>query len=220
MKILTISDTHNQHEFIPTKYIDNADGDIDILIHAGDMSGSGSRAELTKFFDWFSVLPFKHKIVIAGNHDFFFEQAPQYEIESFLSNYPSVIYLNDSGIEIDGYKIWGSPVTPYFHNWAFNRIGDDIKKHWDLIPSDTNILITHGGPKNIGFLNTTSRDKEDVGCPYLSEKITELSDLKLFIQGHIHEGYGDYKLNDTLYVNASVLNENYNMTNLPLIVEL
>ena len=219
MKVILISDTHGQHEYIPSKFIDNLDGDIDMIIHAGDLTGSGSRAQLKPFFEWYQKLPFKHKIVIAGNHDFFFEEAPEYEIESFLAEYPGVTYLNDSGVEIDGFKIWGSPITPYFCNWAFNRVGDSIKKHWSLIPLDTNILITHGGPKNIGFLNTTSRDKEDVGCPYLSEKITELSDLKLFIQGHIHEGYGDYKLNDTLYVNASVLNENYNMTNKPIIVQ-
>jgi hypothetical protein len=46
-----------------------------------------------------------------------------------LAEYPTVIYLNDSGVEIDGLKFWGSPVQPYFHNWAFNRIGDDICKH-------------------------------------------------------------------------------------------
>lgn len=47
---------------------------------------------------------------------------------------------------IDGLKIWGSPIQHEFFNWAFNRKrGKEIKKHWDLIPSDTNILITHGG---------------------------------------------------------------------------
>jgi hypothetical protein len=64
-----------------------------------------------------------------------------------LAEYPTVIYLNDSGVEIDGLKFWGSPVQPYFHNWAFNRIGDDICKHWELIPLDTDILITHGPVK-------------------------------------------------------------------------
>jgi hypothetical protein len=38
-----------------------------------------------------------------------------------LAEYPTVIYLNDSGVEIDGLK-FGVPVQPYFHNWAFNRI--------------------------------------------------------------------------------------------------
>lgn len=218
MNILCISDTHNRHNLIPSEYLTNSDGIIDILIHSGDVSGRGSRTEITNFLDWFSKLPFKHKIFIAGNHDFFFEQAPEYEIESLLSNYPNIIYLNDSGIEIEGLKIWGSPITPYFYNWAFNRVGDTIKQHWNLIPSDTNILITHGGPKNVGFLNTTSRDKIDVGCPYLTEKISELNQLKLFVQGHIHEGYGYFYLNDSLYVNCSVLNENYYMKNKPMVI--
>ena len=218
MKILTISDTHNQHEFIPLKYIDNTDGDIDMLIHAGDMSSTGSRAEITKFFDWFSLQPFKHKIVIAGNHDFFFEQAPEYEIESFLSNYPNVIYLNDSGIEIDGYKIWGSPVTPYFNNWAFNKVGDSIKKNWDLIPLDINILITHG--PLYGYLDLVDY-RYPKGCMYLLEKIKIMSNLKLHVFGHIHEGYGRIDLgNGLILINASVLDRSYIMKNLPLIIEL
>ncbi len=217
MKIITLSDTHNQHESIPSKYISNLDGDIDMVIYAGDMTGSGTRAEITMFFDWFSQLPFIHKIVIPGNHDFFFEEAPEYAIESFLSEYPGVIYLNDSGVEIDGYKIWGSGITPYFCNWAFNRVGDTIKKHWDLIPSDTNILITHG--PIYGYLDKVGGRSK--GCPYLLEKVKEMSELKLFVCGHIHPGYGRVEMKPgPIVINASQLNDDYKMVNLPLIVEI
>lgn len=217
MKILLISDTHNQHENIPSKFIDNLDGDIDMIIHAGDLTGSGSRAQLKPFFEWYQKLPFKHKIVIAGNHDFFFEEAPEYEIESFLAEYPGVTYLNDSGVEIDGFKIWGSPITPYFCNWAFNRVGDNIKKHWSLIPLDTNILITHG--PIYGYLDKVGRFGK--GCEYLLETVKTLPDLKLHVFGHIHEGYGREHLESgAIIVNASLLNENYYMVNEPLTLEL
>lgn len=217
MKILLISDTHNQHENIPSRFIDNADGDIDMIIHAGDLTGSGSRAQIKPFFEWYEKLPFKHKIVIAGNHDFFFEQAPEYEIEAFLAEYPGVTYLNDSGVEVDGFKIWGSPITPYFCNWAFNRVGDTIKKHWDLIPQDTNILVTHG--PIYGYLDKVGRHGK--GCEYLLETVKSLPDLKLHVFGHIHEGYGQEHLESgAIIVNASLLNEHYYMVNEPLTLEL
>ena len=48
-----------------------------------------------------------------------------------------IIFLNDSGCVLENIKIWGSPVQPWFYDWAFNRTrGAEIKKHWDLIPKD------------------------------------------------------------------------------------
>tara|TARA_Y100000296_G_C5174834_1_gene259491 strand:- start:2061 stop:2591 length:531 start_codon:yes stop_codon:yes gene_type:complete len=56
-------------------------------------------------------------------------------------------YLNDSSITIDGIKFWGSPIQPWFHDWAFNRKrGNEIRKHWELIPTNTDVLLTHGPP--------------------------------------------------------------------------
>jgi predicted phosphodiesterase len=215
MKITVISDTHNQHKSIPTKYL--AGGDC--IIHAGDVSGRGTHSEIEDFLSWFNELPYTYKILIAGNHDFFFERASKIIIESTLSKYPNIIYLNDSGIELEGIKFWGSPVQPWFYNWAFNRRGTEICEHWDMIPLDTDVLIVHGGPKNIGSLNITYRTKEDVGCPYLYEKISELKNLKLLVSGHIHEGYGFIEENGKLFVNASQLNLQYELVNKPYIID-
>ena len=215
VKITVISDTHNQHKSIPTKYL--AGGDC--IIHAGDVSGRGTHSEIEDFLSWFNELPYTYKILIAGNHDWFFERASKIIIESTLSKYPNIIYLNDSGIELEGIKFWGSPVQPWFYNWAFNRRGTEICEHWDMIPLDTDVLIVHGGPKNIGSLNTTYRTKEDVGCPYLYEKISELKNLKLLVSGHIHEGYGFIEENGKLFVNASQLNLQYELVNKPYIID-
>jgi Icc-related predicted phosphoesterase len=89
-----------------------------------------------------------------------------------------------------------------------------------MIPSDTDVLICHGGPKNIGYLNTTYRENKDVGCPYLFEKLSDLKQLKLFIQGHIHEGRGDYTFTDgQLFINASLLNLKYRLVNKPYVID-
>jgi len=218
MKILAISDTHNQHNNIPSKYLENADGSIDTIIHSGDMTSRGYIAEVVAFLQWYTDLPFKNKILIAGNHDFYFEQAKPEVIKALLAKYPNIIYLNDTGCEIDGIKIWGSPVQPWFYNWAFNRLGPAICKHWDLIPLDTNILITHGPVK--GYLDMTMQG-DVTGCPYLLEKISELKNLKLHVAGHIHEGYGRVDFPDgCVFVNASVLNHRYEMQNRPIIIEI
>lgn len=215
MKITVISDTHNKHLEINPEKLSGGD----MIIHCGDVSSIGKEKEIIDFLDWYNTLPYTYKIFIAGNHDFLFENLSWSEINNILSKYPSIIYLNDNWVEIEGFKIWGSPVQPWFHNWAFNRVGEDIKKHWDIIPNDIDILIVHGGPKYAGYLNRTLGG-EDVGCPFLSDTISNLSNLKLFCQGHIHEGRGYFKTGDNkLLVNASVLNRNYVMVNDPYVID-
>lgn len=187
----------------------------DVLIHAGDVSSMGKREEIVSFLDWFSALPFSYKIFIAGNHDFFFEKNSNAEIFRLIPD--NVIYLNDSGVTIEGIEIWGSPISPWFYDWAFNRQrGVDIRSHWDMIPGSTDILITHGPPA--GILDRTTGGQQ-VGCDDLLQKIKEIKP-SFHIFGHIHEGYGTQKEDTTTYINASVVDEKYRITNNPVIFDL
>jgi predicted phosphodiesterase len=215
MKITCISDTHNQHLHIPPDWLEGGD----VLVHAGDVSGRGTLKEIEAFLEWFNEQPYTHKIFIAGNHDFWFERTTAFVVNEMLQEkYPNITYLNDTGIEIDGVKFWGSPVQPWFYDWAFNRMGTDICKHWDMIPLDTQVLITHGPMK--GFLDMTTRGVS-TGCPYLLEKSAEMTNLKLFVCGHIHEAYGKFEFPDGgVFVNASTLNFNYQVQNKPIVVEI
>jgi predicted phosphodiesterase len=215
VKITCISDTHNQHLHIPPDWLEGGD----VLVHAGDISGRGSLKEVEEFLAWFNELPYTHKIMIAGNHDFWFEKMSTFAVNEMLAEkYPNITYLNDSGVEIDGVKFWGSPVQPWFYDWAFNRMGTDICRHWDMIPLDTDVLITHGPMK--GFLDMTLRGVS-TGCPYLLEKSAEMTNLKLFVCGHIHEAYGKFEFPDGgVFVNASTLNFNYQVQNKPIVVEI
>src|SRR5690606_9104680 len=105
---------------------------------------------------------------------------------------------------------WGSPITPYFHNWAFNRKrGAKIKAHWDLIPDDTDILITHGPP--FGILDETVYSKR-TGCEELLLRVYQVQP-KYHIFGHIHEDYGMLAKRETTFVNASVLDDRYELVN-------
>lgn len=208
MKIVVLSDTHGRH-----KKVLLPEGDL--LIHAGDITVEGRNSQVTDFLKWFGRQPHRHKIFIAGNHDFFFEQNTQADVMAKLP--AGVHYLNDSGVTIEGIHIWGSPVTPWFYDWAFNRQpGPDIRKHWDKIPAGTDILVTHGPP--YGVLDKTHTGK-NAGCADLLEKVKELSP-KFHLFGHIHEAYGRVKEATTEYVNASIPDEFYKMKNEPVIIEL
>ncbi len=212
MKIICISDTHNCNENIAVP-------DGDILIHAGDSTTRGTPDEIEKFGAWFSNLPHKYKIFIAGNHDFFFEDdgLDPKVIELF---FPNCIYLQDSFVEIEGLKIYGSPWQPRFYDWAFNlNRGAELAEKWKLIPPDTDILITHGPP--FGILDEVPRKYfvENTGCEEL-RKVVETVKPKLHIFGHIHCGYGQTEQFGVKFVNASTCDEEYNPTQPPIIIEI
>lgn len=178
-KIISISDTHSKHREVEIP-------ECDILIHAGDFTyfSKGGENEIFDFLLWFNEQPAKHKVFIAGNHEILWESKEEY----FKNKIPEGIhYLNDSMVEIDGIKIWGSPITPTFYNWGFNKNkGDDILNHWNLIPENIDILVTHGPPK--GILDNSNG--EQVGCNDLLDTLHNLPELKLHIFGHIHTSYG------------------------------
>lgn len=205
MKFVFLSDTHCKHGEIKIP-------DGDTFIFCGDMSSRGELSEIENFSLFLHKLPHKNKLVIAGNHDFSFEDGRKIQAENLIKS-SGAIYLNDSGVEINGMKFWGSPIQPYFHNWAFQRKrGEEIKKHWDLIPLDTDVLITHGPP--YGILDKTRRG-ELVGCEELLKKVWEIKP-KIHVFGHIHEGYGTVKQNDVTFINSSNLNFLYQYTNPPI----
>lgn len=208
MKIVAIADTHGQH-----KSLTIPGGDI--LIHAGDMSMNGNEYEIVDFLDWFNRQAFEHKVLIAGNHDFYFERKSDEQIKKILPK--NILYLQDSWTTINGLTIWGSPITPWFYDWAFNRHrGEPIKKHWDLIPAKTDILITHGPV--FRTLDMISRG-ENVGCKDLLDKVHEIKP-KVHICGHIHESYGTVEKSGIKFINASVVNEKYELKNKPFLFEL
>ncbi len=208
MKIVAISDTHGLHNQLQLPK-------GDLLLHSGDVAKRGSEQEIIAFLNWFSQQDFQYKIFIAGNHDFFFEQTPVSAIAALIPE--NVLYLNDSGVTIEGINIWGSPVQPRFFNWAFNRDrGADIDQHWQLIPENTDILLTHGPPK--GILDKTFQGLA-VGCEMLLNRIEQIQP-KYNIFGHIHEAYGQVTKNNIHFINASVVNLRYMVVNPPVVFEI
>jgi hypothetical protein len=114
-------------------------------------------------------------------------------------------------------KIWGSPWQPEFHNWAFNLPrGEKLKEKWDMIPTDVDILVTHGPA--FGKLDFVPYDRVNVGCEDLLSRIQEIKP-KIHLCGHIHEGFGYVFDGNTHYINAAVLNGRYEFRNKPITVD-
>jgi 3',5'-cyclic AMP phosphodiesterase CpdA len=207
-KLTLISDTHNKHKLL--------NGDLhggDIILHAGDISSMGYEHEITEFAKWYDGLDYKHKIFIAGNHDWGFQNNVD-KVNKILDTYKTIKYVQDKMVTIQEedkpeIKIWGSPWQPEFYNWAFNLPigGWELEQKWNDFPEDVDILITHGPAW--GFLDDVEgRRGIHLGCELLAKRIKKIKP-KIHICGHIHTGYGHYFDGDTHYFNASMLNESY-----------
>lgn len=215
MTIVAISDTHGSHWGIKVP-------EADCLIHAGDFSSHGRLPDTLDFLKWFNTHPHPHKIFIAGNHDWLPEKDPGL-FQTLLKQYPELTYLQDTSVVLDGLKVYGSPIQPTFYNWAFNRDrGEEIKRYWDMIPENTDVLITHGPPHGIcdeayrvGF-NIT----EHVGCKDLFDATLRIAP-KLHLFGHIHySGQTSYIAPKTTYANVSMLNEAYIVWGKPMLFDI
>lgn len=214
-RIVCISDTHNCNDEIIVP-------DGDLLIHSGDATIEGGHVEVIDFLNWFSQLPHKRKIFVAGNHDWLFEIDNRHA--RLLLADSKIIYLQDSSIEIDGVKIYGSPWQPRFFDWAFNLDrGPEMAEKWAMIPDDIDVLITHGPPYGILDLVPRKGWDENTGCEELRkrvEQIAKFGGLKLHVFGHIHCGYGVHKEFGVKFVNASICDEQYNPSQPPIVIDL
>lgn len=210
MKIALISDTHLRHRNYP---IDVPAADM--VIHSGDACIEGTAKEVRQFFDWFGKLPHRHKVFVAGNHDWLFEK----DNKLARSLVPAgVTYLQDELVEIEGIKIYGAPWQPEFCEWAFNlKRGFPLRKKWEAIPAGIDILVTHGPP--MGILDWSSFGDENAGCEDLRRELLRVKP-KLHVFGHIHGDYGTLTWANTLFVNAALCNEAYVASNPPILVDL
>jgi Icc-related predicted phosphoesterase len=235
MRLICISDTHSRHNEMGHPLPKG-----DVLIHAGDLSNKGSERDVTDFIHWYQNLQgYDTKLFIAGNHDFSFEKRLGVRhkgeldwLDNLLSeenlSQSDVTYLEDNFITIDSpefsrpIKFYGSPWQPWFYDWAFNlpRLGTELQEKWNMIPDDTDVLITHTPPNGYGDLvNNWRQPNTHVGCECLISRVGEIKPL-VNVFGHIHEGYGVEYENKTLFVNASTCTTSYEPINKPIIVDL
>jgi Icc-related predicted phosphoesterase len=221
IRIIHISDTHNNHRQIDNieQYIDKTK--YNILIHSGDFTNYGKELEINRFFNWLKELTQFDKIFfIAGNHELTFENKPIWLTNTLLDLPKNIHYLEDKLFELEInneiLNIYGSPWQPRFYDWAFNVDRDKIYQKWNNIPNQTDILITHGPPSNILDFNNFN---QSCGCNSLREKINEIKPI-LNCFGHIHDSYGKSFVNETVFTNSSMVNNYEKIDRKPHIIDI
>ena len=215
MKIMFLSDTHGRHLEITELY-----GElpyVDIIVHSGDCTRYGEFEETDLFMNWFSKQNAKHKVLVAGNHDFVLQQTDRRNW--LLANNYGVTYLEDSFINIDGLGIYGSPWSPVFGMWAFMKQRNaELDSVWQKVPTDgsVDLLVTH--TPRYGRFDVSVRGNYNVGCEMLANRINDIHP-KVHVFGHIHECGGMIKeetevpLEGMISLNASLLNIRYVLAN-------
>jgi len=189
MRIVAVADTHLFHDDLEVP-------EGDVFVHAGDLCRGGDLDELEVAADWIAGLPHRHKIVVAGNHDWSFV----HEAARARALLGDIHYLQDGEVTLDGVRFWGSPWQPTYHDWAFNLPrGEPIAAVWRKIPRGIDVLVTHGPPEGIG-------DRSPVGgrtgCADLLRRIAEVTP-RLHLFGHIHQDGGVWREGSTVHANVT-----------------
>lgn len=205
LKVFCIGCTHTLHDQIIIP-----DG-VDIMIHTGDATNVKSPImnvdEMKNFLEWYSLVNVKYKIFVAGNHDGSIQArliSKKY-IESF-----GIIYLEDESVEIEGLNIYGTPWTPRFFDWYFMKDRSKMERVWDAVPSNTDILVTHGPAKGILDCSYSRKGElEFCGCANMKTQIKrEMLNPMLIVHSHIHDcediiNFGIRSFNKTIIANVS-----------------
>jgi predicted phosphohydrolase len=193
IRVVCISDTHNTHGTQPPLPAG------DILLHAGDLTQSGTLPELCDVLAWLSVQSHPVKVFIAGNHD---GALAEPETRAYIRQaYPALTYLENDAVEVTVRKrtlrIYGGPYTPQCGTWAFQyprflpsnpRLSGALlyTDHpsaalWSRVPPRIDVLLTHGPP--LGHLD------RGAGCAVLLSTLWRVRP-RLHVFGHIHAARG------------------------------
>ena len=179
MRLVLLSDTHGRHErlAIPAR--------VDLIVHAGDFTRRGGEAEMVRFLDWLASFE-APKLLVAGNHDRFAEASPHAMRQHCRAR--GISYLTHERADVAGLRVFGSPFVPRFRNMAFNLDrGAPLESAWRAIPSELDLLVTHGPPH--GTLDRVVIGRH-VGCEALRDALRARK-IALHVMGHIHEARGE-----------------------------
>lgn len=208
MELTIISDTHGCHEDLGTLA-------GDVLIHCGDLAASfdADGASVASLDAWFSRQRFDQILYTGGNHDFYLQR----QLEKNDQPYRHARYLQDEAFEFGGLIFYGAPWTPFLPGCAFHLEGEPLRRKWNLIPPDVDILITHTPP--FGILDQPYGNFKPAGCPHLLARVIEIRP-RLHCFGHIHAGFGKKDEGETWFVNSALAGGTNGLKNPPVTFSL
>lgn len=232
IKIVSTSDLHgNLIPDLPTGDILTISGDI-CPVRGSHSPVSQMHWMNNHFIPWIAELlssgKFKHVVFIAGNHDFVLNSIKKGNDPFYTLVLPEgAHYLIDNEIEIEGVRIYGTPWTPTFGNWAFMYNESILHNFYQKIPEGLDILLSHGPAYHMNdtilqYPERIEGSEEHIGSKALAKRVFEVSP-KYVIFGHIHSGshlpeqhaLGPKYDKTITSVNVSCLDENYNLAYKP-----
>lgn len=196
----------------------------DLLIVTGDLTARDTLAQHSDVLEWLHQQDYKKKVLVGGNHDHFLEKNPNFYSKT------NIDYLNNSGTEYEGLKIYGIPWSHRFVGinpkcTAFTYFDQDwhYDEHISKIPHDTDILVTH--EPAFGVLDGIPQEDGSlfhVGGKGLYGWLKYVERPKLHVCSHIHEAYGKEEYFPTyddkmmISVNCSIMDGKYRPINKPI----
>lgn len=135
-----------------------------------------------------------------GNHDW----CEGWEFPPVL---PNLHVLVDGEMEINGWRVWMTPWSNQFMDWAFMKEPEDLAPVYAAIPEGVEVLVSHQPPLGYGGRLESG---EEVGSRELLQAIERVRP-KVVICGHIHAGYGRYEHQGIPIYNVSVVDEQYRL---------
>eukprot|EP01126_Amoeba_proteus_P005607 TRINITY_DN118_c0_g1_i33.p1 TRINITY_DN118_c0_g1~~TRINITY_DN118_c0_g1_i33.p1 ORF type:complete len:234 (-),score=45.58 TRINITY_DN118_c0_g1_i33:228-929(-) len=218
-RFVCVSDTHTVHRSLVLP-------EADVFIHCGDITLCGRVDVLKDFNAWLGELPYKHKIIIGGNHDISFHEnfydahfwryhESKHQLPPTVDFLSNGTYLRDSMITINGITIYGSPWVLPFHTWAWNAPEEDLDKIFAAIPENVDVLVTHNPPRGCRSLFNS----EDIGSASLLKHVKRAKPL-VHVFGHVHLGYGVTETEKTIFVNAASIDKKYQPINAPIVFDI
>jgi Icc-related predicted phosphoesterase len=212
MKIVAISDQHGHLPDIP---------ECDLLVVAGDLCPDGFGGLWARQFpdrqaNWFRHewlhwrrrQPARHCVVTWGNHDYC---GPL--VKSLGASNTDIVV--DGRFDFKGVRLWLTPWSNQFMNWAFMKRPEELREVYARIPEGIDVLVSHQPPAGTNTrVYDVLRGEIDVGSVELGEAIDRVKP-RLVICGHIHGAYGKYVRGATEIRNVSVVDDQYRMVNAP-----
>lgn len=216
VKILAISDQHGYLPDIP---------ECDLLLVAGDLCPDRINQERwfkEKWIPWILAQPIKQCFATWGNHDYYGERLLNEDIDTYgvQKDNKTIRIVTDQLLEVDGLRVYLTPWSNTFGNWAFMQQPEELKTVYEKIPIGLDVLVSHQPPIGYGsdcyYLNpnTGAWTREEVGSKELLDVIVDRKP-KAVVCGHIHSGYGTYDCDGIKIYNVAVVNEEYQLVNKP-----
>jgi calcineurin-like phosphoesterase family protein len=221
MRLVATSDTHHvvNPKLIP---------DGDVFIHAGDLMTTGYPDEWKESLEWLSQLPHKVKLFVPGNHDFHLQLYPGPALQDMRRIGFTVVGLPKnpsyySYVLPNGMRMLGLPYVTHLPRWAFNIREVDLRQHLSNMCYEHSYEIVVSHSPMFGVLDYLPSINDNAGIHCYKDFCNGFyfnRNIKYWIHGHIHEGYGQAEFNGCKVYNVAMCNRKHEQVNPPVVIDI